>query len=1058
MKKCEGKFKKTVALLCCVFMLLGSASADELNGAADAVFDGYGYDLPWEDEAELFADEAVLESSGKVNLAVGKTVTAKSEDGKVIGIVDGDSKNPNKATATSKGAWTFFTKNENWALIDLGALYSVSSIKGYFGYANGGSQKPDTGFSVAYSTNNSVFTDIVKVTDADYSEDYTAVLDSPVIARYIKLTIPSAVAGRAVRVREFEVYGSDEPLLDITRLGTTVTADREDGLAIGLTDGDTVVSDKATETTKGAWTYGGSASAVADLGGAYSVKQINTYFGDKNGADKPKNFSIEVSTDGSTWKPYAEESGDYNYNYSLKHDGINAGYVRLTVNSGETDAFIVREIEVYGVETSYPIASDVVIYGAATVGSVLTADFDYRHTADTACGDSVFNWYSIAEDGARSLVSVGPSYTVAESDVGCKIVCGITPTDVNGACGDEVFSPDTAAIVRGTAVALTKFEVAADGSFAADYAISAYDGNPLKIMLWVYSDITLAGYAETGAAADGSFALTADGGADSYAVAMVADAASGKPICVNIMNTQPSAESFDNTEVAVIYDEATETYSLCGAVDASAVYFTVEDSEDKRNVTSGAAVITDNRLYKRFAFPSGTPSGDYGIKIYFLGNEPGTETAVHFSSVTDKKAAFAKLAAATSAAEFAAVVADNTAVLEISDKYVKDMSISQLEKVCKDMYKNTYIYEESAKFYSDLRSNAALFVIGCGGDSAYDAAQYYKDVLDFSVGTMYAQFEKLSGKAKVFAMFSSTPENAADAVKSFDEFVLLQMINEAESFGKIAEYISTYSAVIPFDLSVYNSSDTTQTSLYLFTNGGSYTSMTSLEQAIIRAKAAQGSGSSSSSGGSSSGGGSSKGGNSVRDTITVGSDVISGGNVTGTQPFADVSRDYWAAEYIAKLKADGTASGDENGNFNPESDITREEFIKMLVISAGVYDASAVCDFADLAKCPWAQSYVASALNSGIINGVGGNTFGAGEKLTRQDMAVMVHRVLGTAAAESLKFTDESEIGGYARAAVAALSSDGIINGFADGSFKPLDTARRSQAAKLICLLEEKLK
>lgn len=1056
MKKCEGKFKKTVALLCCGFMLLGSASADELNGAEDAVFDESGYDLPWEDKAELFADEAVLESSGEVNLAVGKTVTAKSEDGKVIGIVDGDSKNPNKATATSKGAWTFFTKNENWALIDLGALYSISSIKGYFGYANGGSEKPDTGFSVAYSTNNSVFTDIVKVTDGNYNEDYTAVLDSPVIARYIKLTVAPAAANRAVRVREFEVYGTDEPLLDITRLGTTVTADREDGLAIGLTDGDTVVSDKATETVKGAWTYGGSASAVADLGGAYSVKQINAYFGDKNGADKPKNFSIEVSTDGSTWKPYAEESGDYNYNYSLKHDGINAGYVRLTVNSGETDAFIVREIEVYGIETSYPIASDVVIYGAATVGSVLTADFDYRHTADTACGDSVFNWYSIAEDGARSLVSVGPSYTVAESDVGCKIVCGIIPTDVNGACGDEVFSPETAAIVRGTAVALTKFEVAADGSFAADYAISAYDGNPLKIMLWTYSDFRLTGYVETAVEADGNYSLTADGeGADVYAVTVVADA-SGKPIYANIKNTQPTAESFDNAEIAVVYDDVAETYVLCGEVDASAVYFTIEGSEDKKLVTSGAAVINNGRLYKKFSFPSGTPSGDYDIKIFFLGNEPATQTSVHFSSVADKKAAFAKLAAATNAAEFAAVVRDNISVLEISDRYVRDMSTSQLEKVCENMYKNTYTYEESARFYGDLKSNAALFVIGCGGDSAYDAALYYKDVLDFSVGTMYAQFGKLGGKSKVFAMFSSTPEDAAAAVKAFDEFVLLQMINEAESFGKIAEYISAYGAVIPFDLSVYNSSDTTQTSLYLFTNGGSYTSMQSLEQAIIRAKAAQSSGGG--SGSSSGGGSSSKGGNSVRDSITVGSDVISGGNVPTAQPFGDVSRDYWAANYIASLKKDGVVSGDENGNFNPESEITREEFIKMLVIAAGLHDANAVCDFADLADCPWAQSYVASALNGGIINGVGGNTFGAGEKLTRQDMAVMIHRVLGTAANGSAVFTDEADISGYAKTAVAALSSDGIINGFADGSFKPLDTARRSQAAKIICLLEEKLK
>ena len=51
--------------------------------------------------------------------------------------------------------------------------------------------------------------------------------------------------------------------------------------------------------------------------------------------------------------------------------------------------------------------------------------------------------------------------------------------------------------------------------------------------------------------------------------------------------------------------------------------------------------------------------------------------------------------------------------------------------------------------------------------------------------------------------------------------------------------------------------------------------------------------------------------------------------------FADVPNGHWAHDYICAVKDAGIAVGDENGNFNPESDITNEEIIKMLVCLLG---------------------------------------------------------------------------------------------------------------------------
>lgn len=1057
----NSKTKRCAVLICCALLTFNAAALadDGFFFDTEPCDDIYSSDaevgLCESDENFELMPGAQLFADGIVNLAIGKTVTAKTEDGKAIGLIDGNTTVASKASATKQGAWTFLSKAENYAVVDLGAIYSISAIKAYFGYSDG-VDKPNTGFRISHSIDNVNFADIVNIADGNYKWNYAIDIEAPTLVRYIKLTIPSAVESRVVRVRELEIYGIDDPMINIVQNNSvTVSTDHEDGLALGMVDGDNTSSGKATANAKGAWTYNESASAVIDLGGAYSVKLINAYFGDKNGADKPKSFVIEVSADNKNWKPFAAETdGDYEYNYSKYYgDGINCRFVRLSIsgpNDGSND-FKVREIEIYGVETDYPIAADVVIYGTNTVGSVLRADYNYSHTADVAQGDSVFNWYSVADDGARLFIGTGETYTVADSDLGGSIVCGVVPLDENGVHGDEVFSVQTSEITVGTAFALNLFNVAENGNATVEYTVSNFDGKTLKAMLWTYSEYSLTGYDECEVSSDGTVALSAGSvGSDVYALTVIADSVTNKPIYANIKNIQPSAQNFDNTDISAVYDETTETFALCGVADASAVYFEV-CQKDGTKLFSGAAMINGGRLYKSIAFPTGTPSADYTIDAYFLGSADPISLDIHFSSVADKRKAFEKLALATSANEFALVLKDNISVLEISDKYVKNMTAAQLEKVCENMYKNTYSYEEIARFYGDLKKQSALFVIGSGGSEAYDAAVYYNDVLNFDSGVMYAEYEKLKAKNKVFAMFYTVPKDDDEAVKMFDEFTFLQLINEAESYGKIAEYIATYSAVIPFDLSVYNSSDTVRTSLYLFENGGSYTSMAQLEADIIKAKAAQ-----SAMGGSGSGlgGSSSRGSSGAKDSIAVGGDLINSNNGYYTQAFADVSRDYWAAGYISELKTNGVVSGDENGNFNPENEITREEFIKMLVIASGMHDPKAVCNFSDLSTCPWAQSYVASAVANGVINGNGNSEFGAGEKLTRQDMAVMIYRALGiTSSAQTVHFTDEENISDYALEAVAALSADGIINGFEDGSFRPSETARRSQAAKLICTL-----
>ena len=73
-------------------------------------------------------------------------------------------------------------------------------------------------------------------------------------------------------------------------------------------------------------------------------------------------------------------------------------------------------------------------------------------------------------------------------------------------------------------------------------------------------------------------------------------------------------------------------------------------------------------------------------------------------------------------------------------------------------------------------------------------------------------------------------------------------------------------------------------------------------------------------------------------------------------------------------------------------------------------------------------------------------------------MAVMLYRaVLDLGISEktntNIRFTDDGEISDYAKDAVYALCSMGIINGIGNDRFAPNDTATRAMAARMIDLM-----
>lgn len=168
--------------------------------------------------------------------------------------------------------------------------------------------------------------------------------------------------------------------------------------------------------------------------------------------------------------------------------------------------------------------------------------------------------------------------------------------------------------------------------------------------------------------------------------------------------------------------------------------------------------------------------------------------------------------------------------------------------------------------------------------------------------------------------------------------------------------------------------------------------------------------------------------------------------------FIDVPSDHWAYGDIYELKKLGVVSGSGNMEFNPEGNITKEEFLKMVISALGVTPAKADLNFIDVKKDSWYEEYVKTGVSHGIINGKNEKYFGTGEKITRQDACVILCRAMATTENGMGKcdFSDEGEISDYAKDAVKFLASHSVVSGYTDGGFHPKDLCTRAQSAKII--------
>ncbi len=300
----------------------------------------------------------------------------------------------------------------------------------------------------------------------------------------------------------------------------------------------------------------------------------------------------------------------------------------------------------------------------------------------------------------------------------------------------------------------------------------------------------------------------------------------------------------------------------------------------------------------------------------------------------------------------------------------------------------------------------------------------------------------------------------APAVKfAFERDICIPYMN-AIAYGDFEQYIKNNNQYLQLELTAYNQlSKTGKVNVAKSMAADTFVSIAEIQTKFNEYVADNKNVKDPTGGGGGNGGGSPSGGSSPSGGGISSSPGFVNGIISNTESpskdtvslFRDMDNTHWAYSYVEKLAKADVISGDENGNFRPGDPITRAEFVKCLVVAAGVYDENAECDFIDVPKDAWYYPYVASAYQSGLVHGITEDQFAPLSNVKRQDIAVIIYRTGKVGSTQnSIDFADSEMISDYAKEAVDVLAGAGIISGD-NGNFLPMNNATRAETARMLC-------
>ena len=168
--------------------------------------------------------------------------------------------------------------------------------------------------------------------------------------------------------------------------------------------------------------------------------------------------------------------------------------------------------------------------------------------------------------------------------------------------------------------------------------------------------------------------------------------------------------------------------------------------------------------------------------------------------------------------------------------------------------------------------------------------------------------------------------------------------------------------------------------------------------------------------------------------------------------FSDVNPGDWFYDNVMDAAENGYISGMGDGTFNPTGATTRAQFASMIANAMG-YEANpdAKSAFPDVADDFWGKAAINFCVENGILSGYDDGTFQPNKAITRQEAASILRNAFKLTESSSETFPDDSAISNWAKESVYIVKASGLMKGDAGtGNFRPTDTIIRAEAASIL--------
>ena len=169
---------------------------------------------------------------------------------------------------------------------------------------------------------------------------------------------------------------------------------------------------------------------------------------------------------------------------------------------------------------------------------------------------------------------------------------------------------------------------------------------------------------------------------------------------------------------------------------------------------------------------------------------------------------------------------------------------------------------------------------------------------------------------------------------------------------------------------------------------------------------------------------------------------------------------HWAEKVIRKAASLGIVKGYSDGSFRPQNQISRAEFIALLVRALGLTNEKTTPEiFKDVPSHKWYADEVGIAYAAGLIKGNNKNQFLPDTFISREEMAVILVRAYmsvnknyesGNLDIEEDLFIDAQQVSEWAKTEVRLVHQFDLMQGIGKGKFAPRATTTRAEAVQAI--------